>query len=101
MQRVALFLAVEPLQALTPAFLSQLAPELTSTAVPWRNTLATPVRGSGTPASAKGNAPDVSAAVGDAELKAALVRFDGNRAAVATHLGISRTTLWRRLKDLD
>ena len=28
-----------------------------------------------------------------------LQRFDGNRALAAAHLGISRTTLWRRLKS--
>jgi propionate catabolism operon transcriptional regulator len=32
---------------------------------------------------------------------AALQRFDGNRARAAKHLGISATTLWRRLKHVN
>jgi propionate catabolism operon transcriptional regulator len=77
MQRVALLLSVEPLQALTPAFLAQVAPEI-------------------------GRAMADDTAVTDLpqeDLAAVLRRFDGNRAAAATHLGISRTTLWRRLKS--
>jgi propionate catabolism operon transcriptional regulator len=30
---------------------------------------------------------------------AVLHRFKGNRIAAAAHLGISRTTLWRKLKE--
>ena len=79
MQRVALFLAVEPLQALTPAFLAHAAPEIrTGTAMP----VAT-----------------VSTNVVDENIHEVMKRFSGNRAAAAHHLGISRTTLWRRLKE--
>lgn len=87
MQRVALFLAVEPLQALTPAFLIKIAPELSNTP-----TIQTP-------------AEDVTEttvyqdfAVTDQTITQVLARFQGNRAAAADYLGISRTTLWRRLK---
>ncbi len=79
MQRVALFLAVQPLQALTPAFLQKLAPEL--------NQLSLSV------------APVVTQAAPVLRVADTLARFDGNRAAAAAHLGISRTTLWRRLKE--
>ena len=84
MQRVALFLAVQPLQALTPAFVLKLAPELNqaSTTVP---AIAAPVLNT---------ALNTPLNVADT-----LARFDGNRAAAAAHLGISRTTLWRRLKE--
>jgi propionate catabolism operon transcriptional regulator len=81
MQRIALFLAVEPLQALTPAFLTQAAPEIRS-----------------------GNAAPVAAVnteVTDETIHSVMKRFSGNRAAAAHHLGISRTTLWRRLKESD
>jgi propionate catabolism operon transcriptional regulator len=77
MERLALFLAAEPLQALTPAFLLSVAPELgAQPAVP----AVVP------PAPARESLADV------------LARFDGQRDAAARYLGISRTTLWRRLK---
>lgn len=85
MQRVALFLAVEPLQALTPAFLSQRAPELTAFQTPH----------SPSPPFAEANVQTE----GEAEqLTSVLSRFGGNRAQAAAYLGMSRTTLWRKLK---
>ena len=78
MQRVALFLAVEPLQALTPQLLLRLAPELSGPSVPLTR---------------------VSAAAGSADVHDVLRRFKGNRTEAAAHLGISRTTLWRRLRS--
>lgn len=87
MQRVALFLAVEPLQALTPAFLIKIAPELSNTSP----TLA--------PAEEVTKAAVYQDfAVTDQTITQVLARFQGNRAAAADYLGISRTTLWRRLK---
>ena len=83
MERLALFLAAEPLQALTPSFLMGIAPELAQTVVPL----------------AVGAAPP-SALVPQRESAAeVLARFGGQRDAAARHLGISRTTLWRRLKE--
>jgi propionate catabolism operon transcriptional regulator len=90
MERLALFLAAEPLQALTPGFMLSVAPELgntASTAAP----AALPV-----PAPALAPAREESAAHESAA--AVLARFGGQRDAAARHLGISRTTLWRRLK---
>ena len=85
MQRVALFLAVEPLQALTPAFMLKLAPELShsSQVLP---AMTAPPKEYDQPAQS---------------LAKVLADFDGNRAAAAAHLGISRTTLWRRLRQSD
>ena len=37
----------------------------------------------------------------DEHIAAALRRYRGNRSAVAASLGISRTTLWRRLRDME
>lgn len=78
MQRVALVLAVEPLQALTPALLMKLAPEFNASGMPL---------------------PQPTAELTEESAQEALRRFDGNRAEAAAHLGISRTTLWRRLKS--
>jgi propionate catabolism operon transcriptional regulator len=85
MERLALFLAAEPLQALTPAFLLAVAPEL------------------GRAADAAAPAPPAPAAPAAfspprESVAEVLARFGGQREAAARHLGISRTTLWRRLK---
>ena len=79
MERIALFLAAEPLQALTPGFVLSIAPEL------------------GTGSHADAPAPHIET---DTEsIEQVLTRFNGNREAAAEYLGISRTTLWRRLKQ--
>jgi len=74
MQRLALFLATEPLRALTPQLLSRLAPELS---VPSPTAVSQPAAGS----------PDVH------DVHDVLRRFKGNRAEAAAYLGISRTTV--------
>ncbi|MBN9358264.1 MAG: propionate catabolism operon regulatory protein PrpR [Herbaspirillum huttiense] len=93
MERLALFLAAEPLQALTPALIQRVAPELAGMAQPLLSNTAEVV------------APHeltTSDIVPDADaIEAALRRFRGNRAAAARHLGISRTTLWRKLKETE
>jgi len=82
-ERLALFLAAEPLQALTPGFMLSVAPEL--------------ARGA-----ALAGTPDTPARASTRESTAAvLARFGGQRDLAADHLGISRTTLWRRLKAED
>ncbi len=79
MERLALFLAAEPLQALTPNFLLSIAPELARESV---------------------TATALPAPLQESEsLAEVLARFGGQRDAAAKHLGISRTTLWRRLKS--
>jgi propionate catabolism operon transcriptional regulator len=85
MQRVALFLAAEPLQALSPGFVMAIAPELIGLA--------------GKTASTAMPQPDRSPAPPAETAAQILARFDGNRAAAAQHLGISRTTLWRKLRE--
>ena len=86
-ERLALFLAAEPLQALTPAFMLAAAPELAApgaAATPIPIPMPIPV-----PPARKENAAEV------------LARFGGRRDAAADYLGISRTTLWRRLRAAD
>ena len=82
MERLALFLAAEPLQALTPGFLLSVAPELASG-----------------PGSASSELPATLPAAPAESTADIVARFGGARDAAARHLGISRTTLWRRLKS--
>ncbi|OON63762.1 propionate catabolism operon regulatory protein PrpR [Massilia sp. KIM] len=93
MERLALFLAAEPLQALSPAFLLAVAPELARQpgALPSPAALAGPLTEPLTEPLAAGSASAES-------VSEVLARFNGQRDLAARHLGISRTTLWRRLK---
>ena len=75
-ERLALHLAAEPLQALTPAFIQSVSPELSGTAA--------------------AHAPTRRDAVETVEQ--VLARFGGRRDDAARYLGISRTTLWRKLR---
>ncbi|CAI1046950.1 Propionate catabolism operon regulatory protein [Serratia entomophila] len=76
MQRLALFLSAEPSEALSEQKLCGWLPELVCA----------------------GLAPEPPAPV-ISDVQAALTQFNGDRAATARYLGISRTTLWRRLRE--
>jgi propionate catabolism operon transcriptional regulator len=84
MERLALFLAAEPLQAITAPFLLSVAPELVAPEP--EKLLSMPLSGL-----ERADMPQESAAE-------VLRRFKGKRDAAAAYLGISRTTLWRKLR---
>ncbi|MET3134245.1 propionate catabolism operon transcriptional regulator [Oxalobacteraceae bacterium GrIS 1.11] len=83
-ERLALFLAAEPLQALTPSFVLSVAPELAPK-----------------PAATAAAAWAGAATAGAESTAQTVARFGGRRDAAAAHLGISRTTLWRKLRAED
>ena len=85
MERVALFLAAEPLQAISPGFMLKAAPEL--------------MQGLSAEMACAPLAEEKIPATPTENISQTLARFDGNRAAAARHLGISRTTLWRKIRQ--
>lgn len=93
MERLALFLAAEPLQALSPAFVGKILPELASGIATneTAKTMSIVLPG-------KNQLPDIPVA-SDESLEEIMQRFGHQRDAVAAYLGISRTTLWRKLKN--
>ena len=80
MERVALFLDAQPLQSLTPAFMQNIAPEFFG------------------PVGAQAVHTMHHKSTSVEPLRETMKRFGGNREAAAKHLGISRTTLWRKLR---
>ena len=94
MERVALYLAAQPLQALSPGFLLSVAPELAARA---RTAASLPPARLPAPENAVA-LPVPQGTHTAAALAAVVTRFAGDREAAARHLGISRTTLWRRLR---
>jgi len=95
MERLALFLAAEPLQALSPAFVSKILPELSGRITTNETTKAIHL-----PSGQNDQLPGMRAA-NQETLEEIMQRFGYQRDAVAAHLGISRTTLWRKLKQLQ
>ncbi|NGZ87989.1 propionate catabolism operon regulatory protein PrpR [Duganella aceris] len=100
-ERLALFLAAEPLQALTPAFMLGVAPELAAHmpgAFQPSGAMPPPQWPTPAPQLPTSSLPPPGAR-GAESISAVLARFGGRRDAAAEYLGISRTTLWRRLRD--
>lgn len=99
MERLALFLSAQPLQALTPTFVTTILPELQHTKIA-ENPHEIRENGVRNVAQMPTNHEDDSVLISNDETLISLMqKYKQNRAAVATHLGISRTTLWRRLRE--
>ena len=97
MERVALFLAAAPLQALSPGFLQMVAPELS----PHRHTFVADkgvITLANAPAATQASESRSRHADDRAQLATVLTHHQGDRAKAARALGISRTTLWRRMR---
>ncbi|PHM30041.1 propionate catabolism operon regulatory protein PrpR [Xenorhabdus innexi] len=91
MERIALYMSVNPEQILTPTLILSLSPErrIESSAINTMKTVKTSSH------AFTENLPSGN----DISLHDIVAHFSGNRQAAAEYLGISRTTLWRRLKQ--
>lgn len=104
-ERIALFLLAEPLQALTPNLLLRAMPELVQqpTKTQFKNdtvakVIETDLRFDDLPNKAVSENHS-SKHLTYEQLWQIVKKFNGNRAAAAAFLGMSRTTLWRKLND--
>lgn len=96
-ERLALHLSAAPLQAITPGFLIKLLPELQSTPTANLDKLGTTTNSN--LSMETNNSSDDSNRALDSDLDYLMRKFNNNREDIARHLGISRTTLWRRLNN--
>ena len=88
MERFAVFLdGVRQAASVDYALFQHELPELTGALV-----------GPGVPVA---NLPEPMAEIDDAQIQAQLLAHKGNRQSVALALGISRTTLWRRMREME
>jgi propionate catabolism operon transcriptional regulator len=100
-ERLALHLSAAPLQAITPGFLIKLLPELQSASTTSLDKLGTTSRTSSSVETDKssGDSDRTLDCDLDSDLDYLMRKFNNNREDIARHLGISRTTLWRRLNN--
>ena len=103
-KRLALHLSAAPLQAITPSYLSKLLPELQAPISATIAAISQATTTANTTATTGNNQEAVTSATtalsNDEDCLDNLMRkFNNNREEVARHLGISRTTLWRRLSS--
>ncbi|WP_426576658.1 propionate catabolism operon regulatory protein PrpR [Xenorhabdus stockiae] len=91
MERIALYTSANPEQILTPALILSLSPERQVEIGIMNN-----MQGVKT---ASHSFTEKSPLEHDISLSDTVAHFSGNRQAAAEYLGISRTTLWRRLKQ--
>ena len=100
-ERLALHLSAAPLQAITPGFLIKLLPELQSAFTTSLDKLGTTSNTGSSIDTDKSSTNSDRALESDlnSDLDSLMRKFNNNREDIARHLGISRTTLWRRLNN--
>ncbi|MEX0446455.1 propionate catabolism operon regulatory protein PrpR [Xenorhabdus sp. SGI246] len=91
MERIVLYISANPEQVLTPALILSLSPERQVDIGATNNNLQTQI--------ATFPFKETLLSEHDISVHDVVARFSGNRQAAAEYLGISRTTLWRRLKQ--